>query len=181
MADPSYIRTIMPSDPATIVVREYSPTDRKWVTDANVRHYVTEEDFDANFATAVSSALSMLAAQYENETSRFLIVETSDSHEPVGCVFFSAEDVGIGRLRLFYLDQAYRGRGIGRRMIEEVIAHARARDFDTIRVSTFDRHVSACRLYRAFGFQEQIRDSTVAFGQRMRQIDFEKVLSDHSR
>ena len=102
VADPRLIRTIMPLQPAPTVAREYRPTDRKWVTDTNVHHYMTVEGFDASFATAVSSALDMLEVQLEDEASRFLIAEASDSSEPVGCVFFSADDARVGRLRLFY-------------------------------------------------------------------------------
>lgn len=171
----------MPSKAVPTSFRDYRSTDREWVTAANVRHYRAVEGFDANFAAAVSSALNMLEARIEDETSRFLIVEESETRLPVGCTFFSADEPKVGRLRLFYLDQTYRGLGIGRGMIAEVIAHAQTWGFDIIRVSTFDRHVAACRLYRALGFQVQKREPTIAFGQRMRQIDFEKVLTDHSR
>lgn len=71
VADQGLIEAIMSPQPAPIVVRDYSPTDRKWVTDTNVYHYMTEEGFDASFATAVSSTLGMLAVQHENETCRF--------------------------------------------------------------------------------------------------------------
>jgi len=171
----------MPTQPASPVLREYQPTDRTWVRDTNVHHYVAVEGFDPSFAMAVCNVLDMLEARLEDEHSRFIIVEASDSRARVGCVFFSAEGARVGRIRLFYLDRAYRGQGVGRRMIEDVIAHGQERGFDAIRVSTFDRHAAACRLYRSLGFQEQNNEPALAFGQRMRQIDFEKLLPDHSR
>jgi len=65
-------------------------------------------------------------------------------------------------------------------MIEELIAHAKGQGFERIRVSTYDRHEAACRLYRALGFRERAREPAIAVGQQMRQIEFEKTLSDYS-
>ncbi|RYH00820.1 GNAT family N-acetyltransferase [Salipiger sp. IMCC34102] len=161
--------------------RDYRLTDREWVATVSVDHYTRIEGFDPSFAKAVSTALDLLEARNDEEASRFLIVETVETRRPVGCVFLSADEPTTGRLRLFYLDAAYRGLGIGRRMIEEVIAHAEAQGFERIRVSTYDRHEAACRLYRNLGFREQARKPALAFGQQMHQIEFEKTLPDYSR
>ena len=103
----------MQPDPAQILFRDYRPADRGWVMAANARHYTEVEGFDASFARAVSGALDLLEAG-RDDASRFLIVEPGKDAPPVGCVFFSPEDPRTGRLRLFYLDAAFRGRGIGR-------------------------------------------------------------------
>lgn len=178
---PSLIPKIMRPEPAPILFRDYCPADRTWVTTANVHHYTAIEGFDVSFAEAVSNALDLLEAQIKEENSKFLIVVSGEVRRSVGCVFFCAEEPKAGRLRLFYLDQTYRDLGIGRDMIERVIAHAQIQGFDTIRASTYDRHVAACRLYRTLGFREKIREPALAFGQQMRQIDFERSLFYHSR
>jgi GNAT superfamily N-acetyltransferase len=161
--------------------RDYRPTDREWVMSANVCHYERIEGFDPSFTVAVSKALDLLEERLDDATSKFLIVEAGETHHPVGCVFFAAESPAIGRLRLFYLERPYRGLGIGKRMIGLLVEHAREQGFERILVSTFDRHEAACRLYRVLGFRAQTREPAIAFGQQMRQTDFEKVLSDHSR
>lgn len=171
----------MQPDPAQLFFRDYLPDDRAWVTAANLHHYTEVEGFDAGFAQAVSDALDLLEAKRKEPTSSFLIVGTGQDPRPVGCVFFSSEPPATGRLRLFYLDRRYRGLGLGRRMIETVIAHAQAQGIGTIRVSTFDRHRAACGLYRAMGFDERARTPVAAFGQTRHQIDFEKTLPAPSR
>lgn len=165
----------------SISFRDYRTSDRDWVETTNVRHYTATEGFGSSFATAVSSALDSLEAALEEETSKFLIAETLDVGRPVGSVFFSAENTTTGRLRLFYLDEAYRGFGCGKHMLDQIIQHAKLQGFDKIRVSTFDRHEVACRLYRQAGFQQVIGEPTLVFGQLLRQIDFEKKLPPQVR
>lgn len=170
----------MAADSFSVVFRDYRATDRQWVETANVHHYTVVEGFDASFAQAVASALDLLEASQHENTSRFLIVEGGEGGDPVGCVFLCVDTATAARLRLFYLSEACRGLGIGKRMLDQLIEHARLQGFDTLRVSTFDRHQSACRLYQAAGFQYTTQAPSMAFGQPMRQIDFEKDLRPRS-
>lgn len=166
------------ADPsASVTVREFRTADREWVATANIRHYTEVEAFDASFAQAVDSALDMLLAVRNDEGSKFLIAERKDVSAPAGCIFFSAETPETGRIRLFYLDEALRGRGVGAYMLDQIRDHACRHGFKHIRVSTFARHAAACHLYRVAGFRGIEHDSAVAFGQSLRQIDFELDLT----
>ncbi|SFB82593.1 GNAT family N-acetyltransferase [Tropicimonas isoalkanivorans] len=169
----------MTSRRTTAPFRSYKPSDRDWIIRANVRHYERIDGFDPSFAEAVSKALDLLEERIDDDTSKFLIAEAGEIRRPVGCVFFSTERAAVGRLRLFYLEEPFRGLGIGRQMIEDLIGHAKTHDFEKILVSTFDRHEAACRLYRKLGFREMAKEPATAFGQLMFQIDFEKTLPDH--
>jgi len=55
----------------------------------------------------------------------------------------------VGRVRHLYVREAYRRHGIGRRLVEEVIAAARG-SFDRLRLRT--ANPEAARLYEALGF-----------------------------
>lgn len=166
---------ILPPDSNVVVFRDYRAADRDWVEAAHVRHYTLVEGFDPGFAAAVSGALDLLEAGLGADSGRYLIAEAAGRR--VGCVFFAAETPAVGRIRLFYLEDAYRGRGIGKRMLGRVLDHARQRGYETVRVSTFDRHAAALRLYRAAGFEAVTGAPSIAFGQEMRQVDFEKDLT----
>jgi GNAT superfamily N-acetyltransferase len=90
---------------------------------SNLRFYRTFHDFDATFADAMNAALDLLEAQLSDVTSTYLIAESSQG--PAGCIFFSSETSTAGRIRLFYLEQAYRGQGIGARLLRRVLTKAR--------------------------------------------------------
>ena len=173
--------TALGPGPARVMFRDYAAPDRPWVAREHVRHYTMVEGFDPSFGEAVRGALDLIDAGREDPTGKFLIVEAAGTRRPVGCVFLMVEPPASGRLRLFYLDEAYRGRGIGKDMLDAMIAHAAANGLERIRVSTFDRHLAACRLYRAAGFTQRVGKPSVAFGQELRQVDFEKDLAPAGR
>jgi ribosomal protein S18 acetylase RimI-like enzyme len=56
-------------------------------------------------------------------------------------------------LRWFALEQYLRGRGLGRRLVGEVVRAARMRGFARVRLETFSDLRAAAHLYREHGFQ----------------------------
>jgi len=62
----------------------------------------------------------------------------------------------VGRLGMGVLKD-FRGRGIGRQLLEATIAKARERGLEKIELSVYATNLSAIGLYRNFGFQEEGR------------------------
>lgn len=158
-----------------VTFRSFRNEDRAWVLETHVRFYRTAHGFNSSFRDAVAAALDLLEAQMPAAASQYVIAEAEEGR--VGCVFLSADGAQAGRVRLFYLEDAYRGRGIGRRLLKHVVAAAEAAKLSTVRVSTFDRHPEACRLYERYGFRAVGRTPTEAFGQFMTQVDYELRVS----
>ena len=48
---------------------------------------------------------------------------------------------------------AYRGQGVGRRLVEAAIEWARSRDCTELKVETQNTNVDACRFYESHGFE----------------------------
>ena len=154
-----------------VTFRAFQSSDRAWVRNANLRFYQTVHGFDASFARTVDDALDVLESQMSDAASAYLMAESLIG--PVGCIFLSREAPGIGRIRLFYFDDAYRRQGTGRRLLQRVLVHAKEQNLNAVRVSTFDRHPEACGLYESMGFELRTKCSTEAFGQTMQQVDYE--------
>ncbi|MBZ8119881.1 GNAT family N-acetyltransferase [Roseovarius sp. LXJ103] len=157
-----------------ITLRVYQSEDRTWVEESNVRFYRAVHNFDATFAVAVNSALDLLERQKSLVDSLYLVAEAEK--QPVGCIFLCAETPAAGRIRLFYLEEEYRGRGIGLRLLRTVVSAAKDMKLKTVRVSTFDRHPEACRLYETFGFESVKTAPSTDFSQVMKQVDYELLL-----
>lgn len=158
-----------------IELRPYHHQDRPWVEDANLRFYRTEHGFDATFDDELRTALDGLEQQKPAEKWLYLIAEANEQR--VGCIFLSADASATGRVRLFYVDAAFRGQGIGKRLLRAVVAKAQEKECRILRVSTFDRHEEACGLYERFGFVPVRSAPVTAFGRSMTQVDFELRLS----
>lgn len=71
----------------------------------------------------------------------------------VGCVALRPLGDGVAEVKRMFVDAAWRGRGVGRALMETVIAGARERGYGTLRLGTLDDMVAAQGLYRSLGFQ----------------------------
>jgi GNAT superfamily N-acetyltransferase len=70
----------------------------------------------------------------------------------VGSLALVLECPRVGHLDWFVLDADVRGRGLGRRLVFDLIAEARARRMEKLTVQTFSKLAAAARIYRAAGF-----------------------------
>jgi GNAT superfamily N-acetyltransferase len=73
---------------------------------------------------------------------------------PVGCAGLKAVDHETAEIRRVFLDPSARGRGIGRRVLEEVERHARRLGYRRARLTTGNRQPEALALFRAAGYRE---------------------------
>ena len=88
------------------------------------------------------------------ETARgrgaFLVVYRGDV--PVGCGAVRLLDAETGELKRMYVSPAERGRGLGRRLVAELEAEARALGVRRLVLETGTRQHAALALYRDAGF-----------------------------
>jgi GNAT superfamily N-acetyltransferase len=77
---------------------------------------------------------------------------------PVGCAALRPESGPpadrAGELKRLYVRPDWQGTGLGRRLLDTVIAGARARGYARLRLDTLHRFAAANRLYEAAGFRE---------------------------
>ena len=70
----------------------------------------------------------------------------------VGCVALRPLGDGVAEVKRMFVDAEWRGRGVGRALMDAVIAGARAREYATLRLGTLDDMHAALSLYRSLGF-----------------------------
>jgi GNAT superfamily N-acetyltransferase len=78
---------------------------------------------------------------------------------------------GLARLGHLVLESGARGSGAGRRLVEEVLAAARAAHYERIELFTFSELGPARELYRRAGFEMTNSERTVRWG---RELDWER-------
>jgi ribosomal protein S18 acetylase RimI-like enzyme len=71
----------------------------------------------------------------------------------IGCVALRPLDTGIADVKRMYVDPPARGNGVGRALLEALIAGARARGYETLRLGTLEDMTVAQGLYRSLGFK----------------------------
>lgn len=88
----------------------------------------------------------------------------TDKENVVGTVALKKIDDYTAELKALYLDEDYRGQGIGSSLIRIVIGEAKIRGYKCIVLDSMKQYEDARRLYEKFGFEdcERYNDNTYA-------------------
>jgi len=76
-----------------------------------------------------------------------------DGSEAAGCVGIRELEPDTCEMKRLYTRSAYRGHGLGRRLVEAALEQARAIGYSAMYLDTLAEMDAAIRLYEAFGFQ----------------------------
>ena len=121
----------------------------------HARQYAASHGFGAVFEAKVARELGEFLARPPGAQDLFRAVERDGC--ACGSIALEDEGAGVAHLRWFILDKVLRGSGLGRRMLAEVMAHARAVGFARVYLWTLTGLPAAARLYADFGFVEAER------------------------
>jgi len=95
--------------------------------------------------------LARLPGEYAPPAGRLLVAESDG--ELVGCVALRPHTPGVCELKRLYVRPAYRGRGLGRRLLEMLLAEAVAAGYREAVFDTLESMKEALALYRTFAFE----------------------------
>lgn len=112
--------------------------------------YGAEQGWDWTFEAYVAGTLGRLAEHYDPRTDRLWLAEDGD--EIVGSIAIVAAEPDVAQLRWFLIRPAARGRGLGRRLLQDAIAFCRDVGFARIFLWTTSNLPASAHLYREAGF-----------------------------
>ncbi len=96
--------------------------------------------------------LASLPGKYAPPEGAILLGLIGD--EAVGCVALRKIDEGVCEMKRLYVNPKARGTGLGRKLVDDIIAIARARGYDLMRLDTLDTLIEAMNLYERLGFRQ---------------------------
>ncbi len=111
---------------------------------------------------ATDDDLKRLPESYVDSGGAFWVAVDSSDRVVGTCGVFPVT-AGDMELRKMYLRADFRGRGVGKRLLDEAIAWCRARGAKRVVLDTIDQMTGAIALYEANGF---VRDDTQVRGAR---------------
>lgn len=159
----STIETLLEPSPAGVRLRtEARPGDFGWVVERHGAIYAEEYGWDLTFEALVASIVAKFVEHFDPELERMWIAERDGQR--VGCVFLVKQSRRVAKLRLFLVEPDARGLGIGKRLVDELIAFARARGYRTVRLWTQSCLLAARHLYAQADFQLIHEEPNHSFG-----------------
>ena len=135
----------------TFILRDPEPGDMGWVVCAQARFYAKEYGWGQQFEALVSQIVAQFAENFDPAGEKCWIAEQDGRN--VGSVFVVRQDEETAKLRLLYVDQAARGLGLGRRLVDECLRFARGRGYRRMELWTNDVLSAARHVYESAGFE----------------------------
>lgn len=96
--------------------------------------------------------LDALPGDYAPPDGRLLLAIEDD--QAIGCVAVRNLGTGICEMKRLYVRSEHRGKGLGRKLSEAIIAEARAMGYKKMRLDSLTTLKEAAGLYRSLGFTE---------------------------
>ena len=126
-------------------------TPREWdEAQRLVREYAASLNVDLAFQN-FAHELQHFTTEYAAPTGAFILAE--DAGQYVACIGLRQFSEGIGEIKRLYVAPAARGRGLGRLLVERIIADARQIGYGSLLLDTLPFMKEAQSLYLALGFK----------------------------
>lgn len=151
-----------PAENLAIAFRDLQPGDIGWVISRHGALYAQEYGWNMEFEALVGICADFID-KFDATGERAWIAEVDG--ERVGCAFVVRKSKTVAQLRMVLLEPKARGLGIGKRMVNEAIAFARARGYKKMTLWTNACLHAARGIYQAAGFVLVHEEAHHSFGE----------------
>jgi DNA-binding MarR family transcriptional regulator/GNAT superfamily N-acetyltransferase len=145
-----------------LTLRNHRPGDVGWVVYRHGALYEQEYGWGLGFERLVADIAAKFMRDFDAERERCWIAELDG--EPVGSVFVVKVNARVAKLRLLLVEPHARGKGVGKRLVEECIAFSRAAGYRKLVLWTQSNLTAARGIYAGLGFRKVKSEPHREFG-----------------
>ena len=136
--------------------------------------YRQEQSWNEGFEAYVAEGLGRFGHAYDARRDRLWLATREEQF--AGCIAVIHAQDRRAQLRWLLVHPEYRGRGLGRRLLEEALAFARAVDYDSLFLWTVAGLEAATELYISFGFRQTADETRPLWGGTLTELCYELEL-----
>ncbi|MFZ1909753.1 MAG: GNAT family N-acetyltransferase [Burkholderiales bacterium] len=134
-----------------VILRRHRPGDLGWVIERHAAIYHQEYGWNEEFEALVADIAANFLRRHDPVRERCWIAERNGKR--LGSVMLVSQSRTVAKLRLLLLEPAARGQGLGRRLVETCIRHARRCGYRKIVLWTQSNLSAARAIYAKSGFE----------------------------
>jgi DNA-binding MarR family transcriptional regulator/GNAT superfamily N-acetyltransferase len=133
-----------------VVIRPHRIGDMGWIVHRQAMLYAEEYGWDVGYEGLIAGICSDFVLNFKPGREYCWVAERDGA--VIGSVFLVCKDDETAKLRLLYVEPSVRGLGVGRRLVDECIAMARASGYRKLVLWTNDVLAAARKIYQRAGF-----------------------------
>jgi cytosine/creatinine deaminase len=164
---------LLKPDGSIRIRKEMRPGDVGYITYLHAILYTPDQGWDHTFDSYVAIPLAEFALRKSPQERIWIVENEGGISGSVAVVRFSEREA---QLRWLLLCPDLRGRGLGRRLVEEAVAFCRDAGYKSIFLWTVDALPVAARLYRSAGFREMEKVTHELWGSVVTEVKYEMEL-----
>jgi len=162
-----------PFDPSISIRHDMLPGDVGYITYLHGILYSPQQGWDHTFDSYVAIPLAEFAKSYSLRERIWIVEKEGRIVGSAAIVKFSEKEA---QLRWLLLRPEVRGRGLGRKLVEEAIAFCRDARYSTVFLWTVSTLPIAAKLYRSVGFRETEEVTHELWGSTVTEVKHELEL-----
>ena len=133
-----------------IVVRAPLPGELGWIVQVHGQYYAMKFGWLEEFEAIVAEIVLEYLKSSQHEAQACFIAELGG--KPVGCIMLTNSTGTEGQLRVMFVSEEVRGKGVGTLLINAVLTKSEELGHKSLVLWTTDKQKGARELYKKFGF-----------------------------
>lgn len=153
---------------------EIRPGDLGYVIHRHGKIYGDEYNYGISFETYVGAGMHSFYKNYDPQKDRVWICEHDD--KIVGFILLMHRENNAAQLRYFYLEEHYRGIGLGKKLMDLFMEFFRDAGYSSAYLWTTHELPAAAALYKRHGFKLTESKASTSFGKPLEEQRYDLIL-----